>query len=768
MDVKDRVMVAKHRERILVVEDDEGVASLERRHLERAGYEVCLAGTAQEALNHLGQLRVDLIVLDYRLPGNLDGLAFYNQVKAAGYDLPVILVTAFSTEATVIQALRLGVRDFVSKSLEYLDYLPEAVDRVLKQVRTEHQLAESEARLASIIGSAKDAIIVVTQERKITLFNTAAERMFRCSAAAALHQPLSRFIPNQVAVRNPEDSDPALGSVTHQIRSGTTGRRADGEVFPLEASVSRAKLGDRKFYTVIVRDISERKLLESRLEEQAALLDEARDAIMVHDLEDRILFWSRGAERLYGWKRAEALRANAKGLLEPTPSLEREEAHRVVLETGDWSGELRQVNSQGQEVIVESRQALLRDERGQPKAKLIINTNVTEKKKLEVQFLHAQRMEGIGVLAGGIAHDFNNLLTIINGYSEILLNGLPPEDPSRQLLTEICRAGERAAGLTRQLLTFSRRQILKPQILDLNNLVGETKRMLSRLIGEDIILETALAPELGRIKADPGQVEQAIMNLVVNARDAMPKGGRLTIETSNLELDEHYARTHTDVAPGDYVMLAVSDTGFGMDPAVKSQIFEPFFTTKEVGKGTGLGLATVYGIVKQSGGNIEVYSEKNVGTTFKLYFPRVQDTEPAEIRAAEPFRIPKGTETVLLAEDEDGVRLMVRLALESNGYTVLEAQDGDKAFDICRDYPRKIDLLVTDVVMPSMGGRQLADQLHALHPALKVLYLSGYTDDAVIRHGVLDAEMAFLQKPFTPTALAKKVREVLDSVASNG
>ncbi len=755
-------MIAELNGTILVVEDDQGVAVLEKRHLERAGYGVALASTAQEALERLARQPVDLILLDYRLPGELDGLAFYDRVRAAGFDMPVILVTGHSTEATVIKALRLGVRDFVTKSLEYLDYLPEAVGRVLKQVRTEHQLAESEARLACIISSAKDAIIVVTHDQRITLFNPAAEQMFGCSVGEALGRPLRHFIPREYDLDHDSTAEAPV-SVMQYVRTGTQGVRASGEIFSLEASVSRGKLGNRKFYTVIVRDVTERKRMETRLQEQAALLDQARDAIMVRDMNDCILFWSRGAERLYGWTSAEAVGKVGEELLYRLHTPELEEAHRRVFEKGEWIGELRQVNKQGQEVIVESRRTLLRDEQGRARAQLVINTDITEKKKLEAQYLHIQRMESIGVLAGGVAHDFNNLLTVINGYSELLLSQLPPEDTSRPVLTAISQAGERAAALTRQLLAFSRKLILVPQVFNLNTLVVETHKLLARLIGEDVKLETVFAPALGLVKADLSQIEQVILNLVVNARDAMPTGGRLTIETKNVKLDESYTRTHAEVQPGSYVLLTVSDTGSGIEESIRSQIFQPFFTTKEVGKGTGLGLATVYGIVKQSGGYLDFDSEPGRGTTFKIYLPRLAE-EPTPLSVVVPnrFTVSKGTETVLLAEDEEGVRLMIRLALETNGYTVLLAADGDAAIELSRNYPKAIDLLVSDVVMPGMGGRQLADRLSAARPKMKVLFLSGYTDDAVIHHGVLDAETAFLQKPFTPTILAKKVREVLD------
>ncbi|MBI4483969.1 MAG: response regulator [Acidobacteria bacterium] len=387
----------------------------------------------------------------------------------------------------------------------------------------------------------------------------------------------------------------------------------------------------------------------------------------------------------------------------------------------------------------------------------------SERKKLEEQLRQAQKMEAIGQLTGGIAHDFNNLLTVINGYADLSLARLPEKDPAHKHLEEIRKAGHRAASLTHQLLAFSRQQILEPKVLDLNAIVVEMEKMLRRLIGEDIELACALAPDLGRVKADSGQIEQVIMNLAVNARDAMPQGGKLTIETANVELDEAYARNHVAVRPGAYVLLAVSDTGCGMDKEVQSHLFEPFFTTKEPGEGTGLGLSTVYGIVKQSGGNIWVYSEPGHGATFKIYLPAVEEVVAvASPEGARPLAM-GGSETILLAEDDEPVRNLARQILEMHGYTVLEAQNGREALEICKRHEGPIHLMVTDVVMPQMSGRDLADRAAQLRPGIKLLYLSGYTGKAIVQHGVLEPGVAFLQKPFTPDALARKVREVLDA-----
>ena len=380
----------------------------------------------------------------------------------------------------------------------------------------------------------------------------------------------------------------------------------------------------------------------------------------------------------------------------------------------------------------------------------------------EDQLRQAQKLEALGRLAGGIAHDFNNLLTAILGYGSLVRGRLGPDSPSMRDLEEILRAADRAARLTRQLLAFSRQQVLEPRVLDLNAVVTDLDRMLRRLIGEDIDLVTAPAEGLGRIKADPGQLEQVLLNLIVNSRDAMPGGGKLTIETADVDLDEGPARARADVAPGHYVMLAVSDTGCGMSPEVRARMFEPFFTTREMGRGTGLGLSTVHGIVKQSDGHIEVYSEPGRGTTIKIYFPRAE--EPLEVleRPSPAATRIEGTETILLVEDEEMIRRMLTQSLELLGYAVIEACDGSEAIAACEWRDRPVDLLITDVIMPLMNGPELVQRIAAIRPDLRVLFMSGYTDRALIHQGLRRSGTAFLQKPFTPEALARKIREILD------
>jgi PAS domain S-box-containing protein len=458
---------------------------------------------------------------------------------------------------------------------------------------------------------------------------------------------------------------------------------------------------------------------------------------------------------------AELLQQNMARDVYVDPDERRRLVEQVMLR-GNLTAESLWRRKDGKTVTVRQTGRVLRNAAGGVEYLNVILEDITEHRLLENQLRQAQKMEAVGRLAGGIAHDFNNLLTAILGSAELLLETMAQEQ-ERDDVEEIRKAAKRAADLTRQLLAFSRQQVLAPQVLDLNALVVNLEKLLRRLIGEDVELRTALAPDLGSVKADPGQMEQVIANLVVNARDAMPEGGRLTVETANAELDKDNAEQHFPAPPGSYVLLAVSDTGTGMDPETKSRIFEPFYTTKEKGKGTGLGLATVYGVVKQSGGYIWVYSEPGQGTVFRIYLPRVREApEPARPSPA-PAAPLRGSETLLLVEDDEMVRHLVSRMLKSRGYTVLAASDGTDALRQVESHRGPIDMLITDVVMPGMSGREVAQRVTTLRPQVTVLYLSGYTDDAIVRHGMLEPGIAFLQKPFSADVLARKIREVLDA-----
>jgi PAS domain S-box-containing protein len=441
---------------------------------------------------------------------------------------------------------------------------------------------------------------------------------------------------------------------------------------------------------------------------------------------------------------------------------ERRRLIEEVTRRGSLAAESVWRRKDGKTITVRQTGRAVRDAHGRVERFNVILEDITEHRQLENQLRQAQKMEAIGRLAGGVAHDFNNLLTAIFGYADLLRDELPEGSSARQDTEEIRKAAQRAAALTRQLLAFSRQQVLEPVVVNVNDLVEEFDKMLRRLIGEDIEFRVSLAPDLGNVRADPGQLQQVLMNLVVNARDAMPTGGKLLIETMNTDLTGEYAELHQPVVPGSYVMVAVSDTGIGMDADTLTRIFEPFFTTKEKGRGTGLGLSTVYGIVKQSGGYIWVYSEPGRGTTFKVYLPRV-DAPARPVGQPRGTRALAGTETILLAEDDEMLRPLSKVLLRKLGYTVLEAPNGEEALAAAERHHGPIHLLVADVVMPGASGRELARRLAESRPDTKVLYVSGYTDDAIVRHGMLEPGLNFLQKPFTPDALARKVREVLDA-----
>jgi PAS domain S-box-containing protein len=548
--------------------------------------------------------------------------------------------------------------------------------------------------------------------------------------------------------------------------------RADGAIRYLRSigSVIVDERGQPVRMLGLCQDVTERKLIEESLAQERhriqILLDTLPDSIFFKDAASRFLQINRALAAKFGL--SDPAQAIGRSDLDFFPEAFARQTRADELEVMRTGQILRK---EEQKTFPDGRQSWtmitklpLRDPDGRIIGTFGISTDITESKKLEDQLRQAQKMEAIGRLAGGIAHDFNNLLTGIAGYSDILLSDLDPASPSCPIVQEIQKATERAAALTQRLLTFSRKHVLPAQPLHLNAVLADMEPMLRRLIGEDVELLTLPEPDLGWVQADMGQIQQVIVNLVVNARDAMPQGGTLLLQTTNVVLPVRPGET--PLPGGPFVRLTVSDTGQGMTPEVRSHLFEPFFTTKEVGKGTGLGLSTSYGIIKQSGGFIEVQSEVGQGTTFQIFLPRVTGPKPSTTVVRPEDESPRGSETILLVEDEDLVRALTLRVLRQLGYTILSAARGEDALRLGTEHAGTIHLLLTDVVMPQMSGREVAERLLPLRPGMKVLYLSGYTDDAMVQHGVRESGMAFLAKPFTPAVLARKVREVLDAPAA--
>jgi two-component system cell cycle sensor histidine kinase/response regulator CckA len=621
------------------------------------------------------------------------------------------------------------------------------------------QLREAEQRYRVLVEQSSDGIIASDNYGNILFANPSACELFG-------------YAQEEILQLNVEDTyvpeERALGARRRQqLRTGDTVRfernvrRKDGSDFPAEVILRQV---EDNWYQGITRDITARKQAEESRVRLAAIVESSEDAIIGKDLHGTILSWNAAAERLYGYSAAEA-RGQSIQLIIPAdrPQEGQEILERIRRGEHISHFETIRIGKNRNPIDVSLSVSPIKDASGTIVGASTIAHDITERKRQQQQLLQSQKVEAVGRLAGGVAHDFNNILTTIIGYCELTRDRLSADHDARANIEEIAAAAERAASLTRQLLAFSRKQTLQPKVLDLNAVVGNLDKMLRRLIGEDVELLTKLAPNLQRVKADPGQIEQVIMNLAVNARDAMPHGGRLLVETANASLHEDYARLHEDVRPGEYVVLTVTDTGCGMSEEVKTRLFEPFFTTKPQGQGTGLGLATCYGVVKQSGGHINVYSELNRGTTVKIYLPHVP--EPASASPTTPNATGNASdhETILLVEDDASVRGLNARLLRAKGYTVIEASNGKEALGVADQGANgDIKLLLTDVIMPEMGGKELAQRFRATHPNTKVLFCSGYKQEAIDRGGELEPGFAFLQKPFTPGLLARKVREVLD------
>jgi PAS domain S-box-containing protein len=625
------------------------------------------------------------------------------------------------------------------------------------------QGAASETKYRTLMQQANDAILILDSHRKVVEANHEAERLLGRPREEIVGHPYEDFmVPlGSRDLLRPGD-EPAAPAKLRMVQRRIV--RGSGEEVPVEVSGSIV-WGAEGGPTVlaILRDITERVRAEEALRQSAeqyrSLFEGNPHPMWVYDpVSLAFLAVNQAAVRQYGYSVEEFLGRTIADIRpeEELPNL-MASLGKGLASDGVWrhkrkDGTFLEADISASPIVFRGRQA-----------RLVLATDVTEKQRLEAQLLHSQKMEAVGRLAGGVAHDFNNLLGVITGYSELLRGNLEEGHPGIRRLEQIEKAAYRAAALTKQLLAFSRKEVIQPRIVDMNAIVQDLEKMLERLIGEDVELAISLGDEVGKIRADEGQVEQVIANLVVNARDAMPRGGRLILETRNTYFDEIYARSHAEVAPGAYVMLAVSDTGHGMDAQTLSRIFEPFFTTKEAGKGTGLGLATVFGIVKQSRGHITVYSELGHGTTFKVYFPTVEDEWSAKPEEGVPLPLEKATETVLLVEDADPLREMIKEVLEDAGYSVVEHADPESALADLPGRGGEIHLILTDIVMPKMSGPELAARVQAQRPGIRTLFMSGYSNEAVTRNGVLEEGTQFLQKPFTSDALLRKVRATLEA-----
>ena len=630
------------------------------------------------------------------------------------------------------------------------------------------ELQHNVSLLRGITEGTTDAVFVKDLQGRYLMINSAGAAF----AGRSMDEILGKtdrdlFSPDTAEVVMDKDRQVLVQGVTQTFEESSTSNGVS-RIYLSTKGPYRDAHGDIIGLLGVARDITERKRAEEEMRQSQQKLhihfEHTPLAVVEWDMDFRVAAWNPSAERIFGYSRQEALGQHARFIVPPQYREHVDQVWQALLkQAGGTRSTNDNITKDGRSISCEWYNTPLVDDSGRVLGVASLVQDVTERVALEERLRQSQKMEAVGRLAGGVAHDFNNLLTVILGYSQILADGLPEGSRLADNTAQIKSAADRAAGITRQLLAFSRKSVLSPRVINLNDVVLNLDSLLRRLIGEDIEVRTLPANDLGSVKADPSQIEQVLMNLALNARDAMPRGGTVALETANATLDGTYARDHQSVEPGRYVMLAVSDTGEGMTPETQARIFEPFYTTKEVGKGTGLGLSMVYGIVKQSGGYIWVYSEPGRGTTFKIYLPRVDQSAELVRGDNRQAKVQRGTETILLVEDDEQLRRLSSSVLAHCGYNVLVASSPEEGLAICKATSHDIRLLVTDVVMPRMNGRQLAEQVQQIRPAMRVLYISGYTNDAIVHYGVLDPGLWFLPKPYTLSALIAKVREVLDS-----
>jgi len=691
----------------------------------------------------------------------------------------------WSAAVVVTLLLTAGLASFLLREDNSLSDFPQAVRGLIGLVlifdiytlfqqlqihRMRRRLIRGEELFRLISENAADLIAVVDMEGKRIFNSFSYERVLGYSLEELRESSSSEQI-------HPEDREKVRQAAEEARHTGVGKpleyrvRHKDGSWRVLEstASVIRNSKGEPESFVIVNRDVTERKRSAEALRRSEAgfrsVVEDAPYGIYRATLSGELVLVNSALEKILGYSSQEdLLRTNLAESIYRYP-LEHQKLNETLLQQESFKDiELEWKRKDGAPIIVRCSGCPIKDETGAIAYVEVFAEDITERRTLERQLRMAQKMEAVGRLTGGIAHDFNNLLGVIIGYSQVLKRGLGSEHTSFEHADEIEKAGKRAVSLTRQLLAFSRQQVLEPVVLNLNTLVSDMEKMLPRLIGEDVALKLELDTSLLQVKADPSQIEQVILNLTVNARDAMPDGGRLLIHTANVNLDTAYTHNHPGSRAGSYVMLRVTDTGTGIDPEIQSQIFEPFFTTKERDKGTGLGLATVYGIVKQSGGYIAVDSEKGKGASFSVYLPPLEQAATHSVAplAATPVNT-RGTETILLVEDAEPLRKLAEMFLKESGYRILSAPDGQQALQMARQHLGPINLLLTDVVMPGMNGRVLGERLAPSQPGMKVLYMSGYTDSFIAGHGVLEAGTHLLHKPFTQETLTRKVREILDA-----